>query len=68
MSLPADPLLAAGRETVALIYSGAGHDLAGGSTAHRDDPRGGGDPAANAEARADSWPQVLAFLARTLAP
>lgn len=57
---------AAGLDTEALFYPEAGHDLAGGSTELRDDPRGGGDPQANAAARADSWPRVLEFLKRTL--
>lgn len=59
---------APGLETEALIYPEAGHDLAGGSTELRDDPRGGGTPQANASARADSWPKVLAFMKRTLKP
>lgn len=57
---------AAGLKTEALIYPEAGHDLAGGSTELRDDPRGGGSPEANARARADSWPKVLAFMEQTL--
>lgn len=59
---------AAGIRTQALIYPDAGHDLAGGSTELRDDPRGGGTPQANASARADAWPKVVAFLALTLEP
>lgn len=59
---------AVGLTTEELIYPHAGHDLAGGSTTLREDPRGGGAAAANASARADSWPRVLAFLARTLKP
>lgn len=59
---------AAGLSTEALIYPEAGHDLSGGSTNLRDDPRGGGTPVGNAQARADAWPKVLAFLARTLQP
>lgn len=58
---------AAGLETEALIYAEAGHDLAGDG-GEREDPRGGGSPAANAAARADAWPKVVAFLARTLRP
>ena len=57
---------AAGLPTEALIYAGAGHDLIGGDTDPREDPRGGGSGQANAAARADSWPRVVAFLARTL--
>lgn len=56
---------AAGLETEALIYPQAGHDLAGDGDP-RDDPRGGGSREANAAARADAWPKVLAFLARHL--
>lgn len=59
---------AAGLETEALLYPEAGHDLGGGSAEPREDPRGGGSPAANASARADVWPKVVAFLARTLTP
>ena len=59
---------AAGLETEALLYPEAGHDLGGGSAEPREDPRGGGTPAANARARADAWPKVTAFLARTLMP
>lgn len=58
---------AAGLTTEALIYPEAGHDLAGDGDP-RDDPRGGGSREANALARADAWPKVLAFLARTLRP
>jgi dienelactone hydrolase len=56
----------AGLTTRALLYPGAGHDLAGGSAEPREDARGGGDPAANAQARADAWPQVVAFLKDSL--
>lgn len=59
---------AAGLTTEALIYPHAGHDIAGGSAEMRDDPRGGGTPKANAQARADAWPRVVAFLAQTLEP
>ena len=59
---------AAKLETEALIYPEAGHDLAGGSAEPREDPRGGGTPEANASARADAWPKVVAFLKRTLKP
>lgn len=59
---------AKGLTTEALIYPEAGHDLAGGSAEPREDPRGGGTPSANAKARADSWPKVLAFLAAALRP
>lgn len=57
---------AAGLPTRALLYPDAGHDLAGGSAEPREDVRGGGDPAANAKARADAWPQVVAFLKGSL--
>lgn len=52
---------AAGLRTAALIYPEAGHDLAGDGAA-REDPRSGGSPQADAEARADAWPQVVTFL------
>lgn len=53
---------AQGLETDALIYAAAGHDIAGGSIDPRVDPRGGGSPEANAAARSDAWPRVIAFL------
>lgn len=59
---------AKGLATEALIYPEAGHDLAGGSAEERVDPRGGGNPAANAKARADSWPKIVAFLQAVLRP
>lgn len=59
---------AAGLETEALLYPEAGHDLGGDSAEPREDPRGGGTPAANASARADAWPRVTTFLRRTLIP
>ena len=59
---------ARGLETQALIYPDAGHDLGGGSAEPRADPRGGGAPEANAKARADAWPKMVAFLAATLRP
>jgi len=59
---------AAGLETDALIYPEAGHDLGGASAEPRDDPRGGGTPEANAKARADAWPRVVAFLKASLKP
>ena len=58
---------AAGRETVALVYPEAGHDLVGAG-GPRATPRSGGTPEANAAARQDAWPQVTAFMARTLQP
>ncbi len=59
---------AAGLPTEALIYPDAGHDLIGGDGDLREDPRSGGTPQANAEARLDAWPRVMAFLDRTLRP
>lgn len=56
---------AAGRETVALIYPDAGHDLVGDG-GPRDASRSGGTPETNATARADAWPKVVDFLGRTL--
>ncbi len=58
----------AGLGTTALIYPDAGHDLAGGSGEARVDDRGGGTPEANAKARLDSWPKVVAFLGHALNP
>ncbi|MGV8928282.1 MAG: acyl-CoA thioesterase/BAAT N-terminal domain-containing protein [Brevundimonas sp.] len=61
---------AAGLETELLIYPEAGHDVGGDGWAPTagEVARGGGSAAANARAQADAWPQVLAFLARTLGP
>jgi dienelactone hydrolase len=56
---------AAGRETEALVYPEAGHDLVGDG-GPRESPRSGGTPEANAAARRDAWPKVTAFMARTL--
>lgn len=58
---------AAGLETTALIYPEAGHDLAGDG-GPREDPRSGGTPEADAAARADAWPKVVAFLQAALEP
>ena len=58
---------AAGLATEALIYPEAGHDLIGDGGA-RDAHKSGGTPEANAAARAEAWPQVVAFLARHLKP
>jgi hypothetical protein len=58
---------AAGLSTEALIYPDAGHDLVGDG-GPRDAARSGGTPEANAAARQDAWPKVVAFLARTLNP
>lgn len=56
---------AAGLPTEALIYPEAGHDLVGDG-GPRDTPRSGGTSEANAAARQDAWPKVVAFMARTL--
>ncbi|MBU1346252.1 MAG: dienelactone hydrolase family protein [Alphaproteobacteria bacterium] len=56
---------AAGLDTVAVIYPEAGHDLVGDG-GPRDASRSGGTPETNAQARADAWPQVVAFLQRSL--
>lgn len=56
---------AAGLETEALIYPEAGHDLVGDG-GPREVARAGGTPEANAAARQDAWPKVVAFLERTL--
>ncbi|RZJ29467.1 MAG: dienelactone hydrolase [Brevundimonas sp.] len=53
-------------ETTALIYPDAGHDLVGDGGV-RQTERSGGSPEADAAARQDAWPQVVAFMARTLA-
>jgi len=58
---------AAGLPTEALVYPDAGHDLVGDG-GPRDAARSGGTPEANADARQDAWPRVVAFLARTLTP
>lgn len=60
----------AGRETVLLVYPHAGHDVGGDGWAPTvgEVARGGGSAQANAHAQADAWPQVLAFLERTLGP
>lgn len=58
---------AAGLETEALIYAEAGHDLIGDG-GPRDAHKSGGTAEANAAARAEAWPQVVAFLARHLQP
>ncbi|RZJ17083.1 MAG: dienelactone hydrolase [Brevundimonas sp.] len=57
----------AGLPTELLGYPEAGHDLVGDG-GPRDSPRSGGSPDADAAARADAWPKVVAFLARTLTP
>ena len=57
---------AAGLATDALIYSEAGHDLIGGDGDLRQAHRSGGSPEANAAARLDAWPKVVAFLAEHL--
>lgn len=56
---------AAGLQTEALVYPQAGHDLVGDG-GPREAKRSGGTPQANAEARQDAWPKVVAFMARTL--
>jgi dienelactone hydrolase len=61
----------AGRETVALIYTDAGHFLGGtgfNSTTQFDagPSKSGGTPEGNAHAQADAWPKTIAFLKRTL--
>lgn len=59
---------AVGLETELLIYPDAGHDLIGDGSSAREAHRSGGTPEANAAARADAWPRVVAFMARSLAP
>lgn len=53
------------RETALLLYPEAGHDLVGGG-GPRNEPRSGGTPEADAAARADAWPKVVAFLSKAL--
>ena len=55
----------AGLETELLLYPEAGHDLVGDGGS-RNDPRSGGTPEADASARADAWPKVVAFLSKAL--
>lgn len=57
----------AGLETYFLGYPEAGHDLIGDGGA-REAGRSGGTPEANAAARADAWPKVVAFMAESLNP
>lgn len=59
---------AAGLATEALIYPEAGHDLIGGDGEPRQTHRSGGSPEANAAARLDAWPRVVAFMAQHLNP
>lgn len=56
----------AGLQTTALIYAEAGHDLVGDGGV-RQVERSGGSPEADAAARQDAWPKVVAFMAGTLA-
>ena len=61
----------AGLETVALIYSDAGHFLTGNgwipTTQYNAGPsKSGGTPEGNARAQADAYPKMIAFLKRTL--
>jgi dienelactone hydrolase len=57
-----------GLETRLLIFPDAGHNLAGGGTKPVDDPRSGGTPQADADARRIAWPQVVTFLSEALKP
>lgn len=57
---------AAGLTTDVLNYVEAGHNIAGGQPEPIVDPRSGGTPEADAQARVDAWPRVLGFLDRTL--
>jgi dienelactone hydrolase len=57
-----------GLETRVLIFPDAGHNLAGGGTKPVDDPRSGGTPQADADARRIAWPQVVTFLSEALKP
>jgi dienelactone hydrolase len=58
-------------ETLALIYSGAGHAIGGtgyGPTTQHNEAlfKMGGNPADDARAQADAWPKTLAFLKKHL--
>lgn len=57
-----------GLTTEVWIYPEAGHNIAGGHAQPIDDPRSGGTPEADANARLDAWPRVLGFLERTFVP
>ncbi|ELX09433.1 dienelactone hydrolase family protein [Janthinobacterium sp. HH01] len=62
---------AAGRDTVSLVYTDAGHVLNGSgwspTTQYDAGPfKTGGTPEANARAQADTWRQTLAFFKRSL--
>ncbi len=57
----------AGLKTELLIFPEAGHDLVGDG-GPRVEPRSGGSPEADAAARAEAWPRVVAFLSNALAP
>lgn len=59
---------AAGLMTETLIYAEAGHDLIGGDGDLRQAHRSGGSPEADAAARLDAWPKVVAFMAQHLQP
>ncbi len=61
----------ANRETMALIYSGAGHAIGGNgygpTTQHNAELfKMGGNPADDARAQADAWPKTIAFLKKHL--
>jgi len=57
----------AGLEVTTLIYPDAGHDLVGDG-GPRESPLSGGSAEADAAARADAWPKVVAFMAGALKP
>ena len=63
----------AGRETVALVFEGAGHFIGGNgwgpTTQYNDSPmKSGGSPVLNARAQAEAYAQTQAFLQRVLGP
>ena len=67
----AEKRAASGLETVALIYTDAGHYLSGSgwgqTTQYNVGPmKSGGTPEGNARAQADAYPKMIAFLKRTL--
>ncbi|RYG38078.1 MAG: hypothetical protein EON93_02635 [Burkholderiales bacterium] len=53
-------------EAEALIYPEAVHSFAGGDGSRSPDPRSPGSPQAEAAARQNALPKVVAFLAATL--
>ena len=59
-----------GKADEVLIYPNAGHgiEIPYGSIVDDGPFINGGDPWANAQARADAWPKIVAFLKKHLGP